>query len=121
METPRDMMNKQGGRIALAMSLMLGFCLWALVFREVPEANQNALLVVIGILSGAVGTVVNFYFSSTSSSKQQQGIIADQASTIKTAQDVLAPLASAAPDVTLQPGQTATVAADKSADAGPTP
>lgn len=109
MQTPRDLMNRQGGRIAFLMCLMLGFSLWALVFREVPEANQNALLVVIGILAGAVGTVVNFYFSSTSTSKQQQGIIADQASTIKTAQDVLAPLA--APAVVLEPGQSAVVAA----------
>lgn len=93
---PRNVLNKQGGWIAAGIVAMLGFCLWALVFREVPAANQNALLVVIGILSGAVGTLVNFYFGSTSGSKKSQDIMADQASTIKTAQGALAPLVGAA-------------------------
>lgn len=111
MDQARQTMNRQGGAIAMLLCLMLGFCLWALVFREVPEANQNALLVVIGILSGALGQVINFYFGSTSSSKQQQGIIDKQADAIKTAQaSPAAPLPENT--VNLEAGETATVRAD---------
>lgn len=111
MDAARQTMNRQGGSIAMLLCLMLGFCLWALVFREVPEANQNALLVVIGILSGALGQVVNFYFGSTSSSKQQQGIIEKQTDLIKTAQASPLP-PQADKTVNLDAGETVEVKAD---------
>lgn len=111
MDESRNALNKQGGWIAFMLCGMLGFCLWALVFREVPEANQNALLVVIGILSGALGVVVNFYFGSTSTSKKQQETIGTLADTAKSAQAAL-PAVNGANVIPVAPGDSVVVKAD---------
>ena len=106
----RESLNLAGAFVAAGLIAILGFVTWALVFAEVPEANQNALTLLIGILSANVGVVVGFFFGSSVTNKKQADTIEKQASTIQTAQAALAPAPLA--DVTLEHGQTATVRAD---------
>lgn len=105
----RESLNLAGAFVAAGLIAILGFVTWALVFAEVPEANQNALTLLIGILSANVGVVVGFFFGSSVTNKKQADTIEKQAATIQTAQAALAPTGHA--DVMLAPGETATVEA----------
>lgn len=109
---PREVLNYAGSAIALLLVGLLGFALWALVYVEVPAANNNTLTVLIGILSANIGLVVGFFFGSSQASGKKDDIIAAQAKTAQAAQAAL-PLVSGAPDttVTLQPGDVAKVEA----------
>lgn len=108
---PREWLNVAGSFIAFAMICLLGGTLLALVRLEVPQPNRDALMVVIGILSSNVGTIINFFFGSSATNKKQAETIDKQASTIQEAQSALAPLAESKPAVTLEPGESATVKA----------
>lgn len=92
--------------IAGGLLLMLSYALHRLSSQEVPTANRDALMVVIGILSANFATVVNFFFGSSSESKKQTEAIGDLASTAKAV--------NGRPDLVLEPGESATVKADPS-------
>ena len=62
---PTLIQNLAAAAIAIGLIMILGFCTFALIFTEVPKANQNALLIVIGILSTQVTSIVNFFFGSS--------------------------------------------------------
>jgi hypothetical protein len=49
----------------------------ALVFAEIPEANERILGVVAGILLGWGGAVVQFYYGSSEGSKDKDETIRD--------------------------------------------
>lgn len=89
----REALNIAGSLIAGGLIALLGFATWALIYREVPAPNRDALMVVIGILSMNVGQVVSFFFGSSATNKKQAETIEKQATTIQTAQAALAPLA----------------------------
>jgi hypothetical protein len=108
---PRTGLNWAGLAIVNALTLMLAFCLWALVTREVPAANKEAFLILIGVLARDFGTVVGWFFGGSLTNKQQTDIMEKQTDTIKEAQSALAPL-NPVPTVQLEPGETATVKAE---------
>lgn len=105
----REALNMAGAFVAAGLIAILGFVTWALVFRAVPEANANALTLLIGILSANVGVVVGFFFGSSVTSKKQTETIDTLAKTAQVAGVALAPPDAA---VTLAPGESATVKAD---------
>lgn len=85
MKDPREVLNVAGSLIGVAMVSLLGFALWALFYLEVPSPNKDVLLVVIGILSTKVGTVVDFFYGSSSTTKKQAETIDTLAKTAQTA------------------------------------
>ncbi len=109
----QEVMNVSGGVVAAGLIGILAFMTWALVYVAVPPANQNALTVLIGILSANVGMVVGFYFGSSQASRKQTDAIQTLASTVGAAQAALPPVpgATANADLTLKPGDKATIAA----------
>lgn len=108
--TQQDVLNWTGAIVAVGLIAILGFMTWALVMRQVPDENQNALLLLIGNLTGLIGIVVAFYFGSSSQQKKQADTINTLAETAKTAGTALA--TNASPDaITLKPGESANVAA----------
>lgn len=110
-EVRQAALNLTGGLIGFVLVLILGFMSWALVFRAIPDQNESTLNVLLGILSTQVGMVVGFYFGNSVGSKRQTETIDKLAETAKAAQAALPTNADSA-DVTLEPGQTATVAAE---------
>lgn len=98
-----------GAVVAIGLMVILAFMTWALVYVAVPPANQNALTVLIGILSANVGIVVGFYYGTSVGNRKQAEALSAMAKTAQTAGAALAP----AVDATLKPGETLTVAADK--------
>lgn len=105
----QDWVNIAGGAIAIGLIVLLFYCTHALITQEVPAANKDALMVVIGILSMNVAQVVSFFFGSSSENKKQADTISTLAATALTAQAALSPLPA---DVTLESGQSATVKAE---------
>lgn len=104
----RDVINWTGGVVAMGLVLILAFVTFALVYVEVPEANQNALTLLIGILSANVGLVVGFYFGNSSQAKKQAETIDTQAKTMA-AQATAAAIATPGNDtLVIPPGGTAT-------------
>ena len=97
-----------GAIVAVGLMCILAFMTWALVYVAVPPANQNALTVLIGILSANVGVVVGFYYGTSVGNRKQAEALSAMAKTAQTAGAALNP----SPDVTLKPGDTATVAAE---------
>lgn len=103
----KESLNIAGGFVAAGLIVILGFTTWALVYQNVPEANQNALTLLIGILSANVGVVVGFFFGSSVTSKKQTETIDTLAKTAQTAGAAL-PGADA---MVIPPGQSATATA----------
>jgi hypothetical protein len=103
-------LNFIGGVVAGGLIGILAFVTWALVFRTVPETNENALLILIGILATNIGQVVNWFFGSSSESKKQTDTIETLAKTAQTAGATLAQ-----PDaMVIPPGTSATATATES-------
>jgi hypothetical protein len=104
----REALNIAGGFVAAGLISILGFVTWALVYVAVPEANNNALTLLIGILSANVGMVVGFFFGSNVSSKRQTETIDTLAKTAQTAGVALSGDPAA---IVLKEGQSATATA----------
>ena len=97
----REALNLAGAFVAAGLICILAFVTWELVYVAVPEANNNALTLLIGILSANVGMVVGFFFGSNVSSKKQTETI----DTMAKAAASTAPAGDAA--IVLKEGQSA--------------
>lgn len=77
--------------VAVALILLLGFEVYILAYVDIPKENQSALLVLIGVTSTGVGTIVNFCYSTSAANRAKDAVIATQSNTIATAQNALTP------------------------------
>lgn len=107
-KTP-ETLNITGAFIGVVMVILLGFVLWALIFKTVPDANQSVLLVVIGALTTNVTAICAFFFGTSLGSRQKDTTISTQADTNAKAQAALAPLPGAAPTIPVAPGDKVVV------------
>ena len=105
----QEYINVAGGAIAIGLILLLFYCTHALITQEVPAANKDALMVVIGILSMNVAQVVSFFFGSSADNKRLVDTTASQAETIKTAQAALTPNSPSDTTIPVGPGEQVTV------------
>lgn len=46
----------------------------ALVYREIPEGNREILIHMLGIVEGAVMTIVGFYYGSSKGSQKKDEV-----------------------------------------------
>lgn len=60
---------------ALGVIFMMAFLCWALVNREIPPNNREALLIILGIISTTVSNIIGYYFGSSAGSKNKDDII----------------------------------------------
>lgn len=67
-------------RIILGLSLLtiLAALLAALVFVPLPDANQNAILIVIGNVTALTSTLVTYYFGTSDGSKRKTDLLIKQ-------------------------------------------
>jgi len=47
----------------------------ALIYVPIPEGNRDSLTILIGIVSGGVGTIVGYYFGSSKGSQKKSDLI----------------------------------------------
>lgn len=71
-------MNTDRTPAVLAVLVGLGFfaVLGAIIWRGLPEHGSEPLLVLLGALAGAFGTIVNFYFGSSAGSAEKTRLLA---------------------------------------------
>jgi hypothetical protein len=62
-----------GGTILLSFLIII----YALAFKVIPESNKDIFIHTIGIVEGAVITMIGYYFGTSTSSKQKDEVIAD--------------------------------------------
>lgn len=103
----QEFINIAGSLIGLMLLGIVAFLAYALVFVKIPESNREAMNWLMAILSAQVGVVIGFYFGNTVGAKKQAETM-----------DKVADLAHAAAkppvaDITLKPGETASVEAKK--------
>lgn len=61
--------------VAIVSLLLMSFVCYALVKVPIPDGNKEALYIIIGIISGTVSTIANFYFGSSKGSQKKDDII----------------------------------------------
>ena len=98
------------GILAALAVLMVAAALGLLFFRDTPPSNKEIISAVIGAVLIKLTDVYGYYFNSSAGSQRKDETISTMAVTTQQAQAALAPI-NPQPDVTLKPGQTATVAA----------
>ncbi len=99
-------LNATAASVALGLVGILGFVTWALVFRELPKANEPSFTLLIGILSTNVGLIIGFFFGSSAASARKDSTIDAMA---KTAQ--AAGIGGDPGSIVLKPGEQATATA----------
>lgn len=104
----QDSLNIAGGAIGIGVVGILAFVTWALVFRRIPDGNENVLTLLVGILSANVGVIVGFFYGSSVGAKKQSDTIDTLA---RTAQTAGATAAGADGALFIQPGEQATATA----------
>jgi len=60
---------------ALGVIGMTSFMCYALVYIKIPEENREPLLMLLGIISGADGAIIGYYYGSSAGSKNKDDII----------------------------------------------
>lgn len=94
----RSLLNMVGAAIAFLLILLLAAFMFALLYLEVPKENRDVLMVLAGVVAQQVGTVVNFFFGTSQTSKEQEQTISR-----------LTHQNSPDPVVSVPPGQTVAV------------
>ena len=61
-----------------AMVFFFGVVIYSLAFREIPDANREVFVHMLGILEGVIVTVVTYYYGSSSGSKAKSETIEDE-------------------------------------------
>lgn len=62
----------------IAMIIFFGVVIYSLAFREIPEANREVFVHMLGILEGVIVTIVTYYYGSSSGSKTKTEIIEEE-------------------------------------------
>ena len=64
----RRLLNRTGAGVALGMVTLFGLAIVLLYFIEIPEKNNNVLLVLLGSLATAVAAIVQWFFGGSMAS-----------------------------------------------------
>lgn len=64
--------------VGLIMVLFFGVVIYSLAFRQIPEANREVFVHMLGILEGVIVTIVTYYYGSSSGSKAKSEVIEEE-------------------------------------------
>lgn len=106
--------NIAGAIVGVSLVVLLALCLQSLFTHEVPQGNKDALLVVIGMLTVKIGTIVDFFYGSSESNRRSSDTINTLAETAKqTAATASQVVGGTVGDqsINLKPGETANATA----------
>lgn len=98
------------GALAIATTAMVALAALTPYLWAIPKDNMNLITQSQTTLWNGWLMILGFYFATSLNARKASDTIDTLAQTARTAGAALAPL-SPIPDVTLEPGQTATVAA----------
>lgn len=99
--------------LAVGMVTLLSATIVALFIAEIPLQNKEAILLMLGVLSGSMNQVYGYFFGTSQQQSRSNEIIKSQADTIQTAQTTLSAIAPPGTDtMTIKPGDEAKVEAN---------
>jgi hypothetical protein len=111
----RAWLNFAGGVIPVGLLILLGYATNRLFNQDVKQANHDIVLSVVVFLLTKLGTVIDFFYTSSLSSRKQQETIATAVQANATQANTIAQKAtgngSTSDTVTLKPGDQATTTA----------
>jgi len=64
------------GFVACGLISILAFVTWSLIYHTIPAENKEAVTLLLGVLSANVGSIVGFYFGSSSAGRAKDATIA---------------------------------------------
>ena len=66
-------------KTSVSFAIIISFLMivYALIYKVIPIENKEALIHVLGIIEGALISIVSFYFGSSKGSQQKQDVIND--------------------------------------------
>lgn len=64
--------------VGLIMLVFFGVVIYSLAFRQIPEANREVFVHMLGILEGVIVTIVTYYYGSSSGSKTKSITIEEE-------------------------------------------
>src|SRR5437868_6477593 len=72
---------KCSSQILLAILIILGFfaALWWVLSHDIPTANHDAVVYLLGVMSGTVASPIGYFFGSSVGSTNKDKIMADMA------------------------------------------
>lgn len=103
----RRLLNRTGAAVAGGLITILAGSFWMLVFHDLPKDNHDIILILVTTIANAVLMIVGYFFGTSVATSKQGEIIAQQADTIATAQNKLAPVPGApgTPTVPVAPSE----------------
>lgn len=63
--------------VAVTVLFVFLLVVLALIYRVIPDANKEILIHVLGIIEGAIMTLVSFYYGSSKGSQKKSDTISD--------------------------------------------
>lgn len=72
--------TKDKFQYSLAGLMVIGYfvVLWLLIFNSLPTENKDAVNILLGILSMALGTVIGYFFGSSKGSSEKNEMLAEK-------------------------------------------
>lgn len=102
----RSLVNLSASFVAGIVLSTMAFIAWALVYIEIPKANETTLVQFVGALQALAGLIVGFFFGSSHTNKQQTETLDKLAETARVATHSASP---APPATMVGPGEQVTV------------
>lgn len=114
--TDSNRVNNVGGfLVAWGLLLCFMYVTYVVMHNDIPDKNQNTVVFILGFLTAQIGTVINWYYGNSASSKKQTETIATAVDTAAKAQNVIVAnsvVPSTEKNVELKAGEAATVHAE---------
>lgn len=112
-DTSNRINNIGGFFVAWGLLLCFMYVTYVVMHNDIPDKNQNTVVFILGFLTAQIGTVINWYYGNSASSKKQTETIATAVDTAAKAQGVIAAAAATSDkNVELKVGEAATVHAE---------
>lgn len=64
--------------VGLVIMVVFSLMVWTIITREIPVANREIIIHVLGIIEGALMAIVTYYYGSSKGSQDKQEIIKKQ-------------------------------------------
>lgn len=95
--------------VAVGLLIITAAATLAVFLVPIPEKNETIVGQALGTLWSLLGVIVAFFYGTSTGNRKDSDTIAKLAETANVAQNALTPASK--PDVVLEPGQSAKVAA----------
>jgi hypothetical protein len=77
-----NILNLSGLVVALCLNMALLYSVYMVMHFDLPERNHDNVVFLLGFLTAQVGSIVNFYYGSSSNARKQASTASNLAQTV---------------------------------------